>query len=64
MTSFIQQNADKLGVNGIAINYTFMIMMYYLFILPSRGGNLKRIWRAYMLSQIKHVVTAFIGGTL
>jgi len=41
-----------------------MIMMYYLFILPRGGGNLKRIWRAYMPSQTKHVATAFIGGSL
>jgi hypothetical protein len=41
-----------------------MIMMYYLFILPRGGGNLKRTWRAYMLSQTEHVETVFIGGSL
>ena len=37
-----------------------MIMMYYLFILPRGGGNLKRTWRAYMLSQTEHVETVFL----
>ena len=47
----------------LAINHTFMIMMYYLFILPRGGGNLKKTWRASMLSQTEPVEIAFIGGT-